>query len=209
MQSIDKEHPGEQVAANKLFPGVAHFWALMLIFAFGAVVAIASLWLPTTPLILASIGLAVPMLIIAWIDLREFRIPDKLSLPLIPLGLAASGHLLQPAQAMLIDPAHLVSALVGGGSLWAMRLLYWRLRRLEGLGLGDVKLAAAGGAWVGLDALPEMFLVACGLALTAAVAFWLVCGRMAITATTALPFGAALAPAIWIVWFCNAVAFFH
>jgi leader peptidase (prepilin peptidase)/N-methyltransferase len=69
----------------------------------------------------------------------------------------------------------------------------------EGLGLGDVKLAAAGGAWTGWQDLPNVVLVAA----VAALALALVRAahrRKRLAGTDRLPFGAFLAPAIWIVW---------
>jgi leader peptidase (prepilin peptidase)/N-methyltransferase len=63
--------------------------------------------------------------------------------------------------------------------------------------LGDVKLAAVAGGWTGIDGLGPSLLLACVLALT----FVLMYQRTReVTPATALPFGAFLAPSIWLVW---------
>jgi leader peptidase (prepilin peptidase) / N-methyltransferase len=165
----------------------------------GAITATAvSLHYFSGPTLLFSLLLAGVMLAIARIDFEHLRIPDALSLPSIPLGLLASSPFLE-----LTWPTpsgeHVLGFLVGGLIMWAARLAYWRLRGYHGLGLGDVKLAAAAGSWTGLGALPSVLLLACVIALLGVAIAHALFGRAA-TATTTIPFGAALAPAIWIVW---------
>jgi leader peptidase (prepilin peptidase)/N-methyltransferase len=145
------------------------------------------------------------MLAIAAIDARRFMIPDALSLPAIPLGLLASGALLDPLQDDLVILDHLIGAGLGGAGFWLVREAYWRLRQREGLGLGDVKLAAAAGAWVGWEHLPEAVLLAAAAALGVAVGLALV-ARRALSGRERIPFGAFLAPAIWAVWWLRALA---
>lgn len=80
---------------------------------------------------------------IAVSDFRKFRIPDHATLPLALGGLV---------WAFLYAPApwlHVISALSVGGVFLALALGYERLRGVEGLGLGDAKLVAAGALWVG------------------------------------------------------------
>src|SRR5439155_939260 len=88
----------------------------------------------------------IPVMILAVVDARRFIIPDILSLPAIPAGLLASGRLLEPSTSDLVRIDHAIGMLAGGLGLWLVRALYFRIRQREGLGLGDVKLAAAGGA---------------------------------------------------------------
>lgn len=97
--------------------------------------------------LMASLVLGGLMLAVAHIDARQLRIPDILSLPAIPLGLLASGYLVWPAKAQLVDGTHVIGMLAGCFTLWAIRLVYQAIRKREGLGLGDVKLAAVAGAW--------------------------------------------------------------
>jgi leader peptidase (prepilin peptidase)/N-methyltransferase len=88
-----------------------------------------------------------------------------------------------------------VLALFRGGYAW--------IRRSEGLGLGDVKLAAAIGAWLPVEAIPLCF----GLATSAAllmVMFAHFKGH-SVTRTTRIPFGTFLCPALWIVFYVSSV----
>jgi leader peptidase (prepilin peptidase)/N-methyltransferase len=152
------------------------------------------------PVALAGAGLGSAMLAIALVDRRSFLIPDWLSLPAIPLGVIAAGSAINPLADTLAPPSHLIGAGVGALSFYALALVYRRLRARDGLGLGDVKLAAAAGAWVGIGFLADVLLIACAGALFA-LAFRLLTRRdEPVAATTPLPFGAFLAPAIWIVW---------
>jgi leader peptidase (prepilin peptidase)/N-methyltransferase len=79
---------------------------------------------------------------------------------------------------------------------------WWRGR--DGLGLGDVKLAAVAGAWLGFVTL---FAVV-ELAALAAIGSYVVAGailRRPLKGTAFLPFGLFLAPAIWLGWLAEAV----
>jgi leader peptidase (prepilin peptidase)/N-methyltransferase len=154
---------------------------------------------------LASCLLGWTMLAIAIIDARKFTIPDLLSLPAIPIGLLASGWLLDPWSSQLVSLDHLIGAGVGGAAFWVVREVYWRWRGREGLGLGDVKLAAAGGAWIGWAHLADMVLLAAAGALSFAIALALV-RRGRLSGGERIPFGTFLAPTIWIVWCLRAYA---
>ncbi|MGI9410098.1 MAG: prepilin peptidase, partial [Hyphomicrobiaceae bacterium] len=65
--------------------------------------------------------------------------------------------------------------------------------------LGDVKLAAVAGAWTGLAGTSTVLLLACAAALTF-VGIAALIGKRQLTRQTPLPFGAFLAPAIWLTW---------
>ncbi|HLC08616.1 MAG TPA: A24 family peptidase [Methyloceanibacter sp.] len=154
---------------------------------------------------LVSCLLGWTMLAIAAIDARRLRIPDMLSLPAIPAGLLASGYLLDPASGHLVSLDHVIGACVGGASLWLLRKAYFRLRGREGLGLGDVKLASAAGAWTGWDHLSHVLLLAAVLALGLVIALALV-RRKGLSGSEKIAFGSFLAPSIWIVWVVRAYA---
>jgi leader peptidase (prepilin peptidase)/N-methyltransferase len=134
------------------------------------------------------------------IDYRIFIIPDSLSIPAIPVGVIAS---LAPVDPQFYPEAaaySLAGAAVGGGSFYLIRSSYRYLRGFEGLGMGDVKLAAAAGAWVGIEGLPLVLLAATAAAVSA-VAVRHVGGRAKeITRVTPVPFGSFLAPALWVIW---------
>jgi leader peptidase (prepilin peptidase)/N-methyltransferase len=158
---------------------------------------------PGTALVSCLLGWT--MLAIAAIDTRRFMIPDVLSLPAIPLGLLASGYVYDPSTSQPVSLDHVIGACLGGASFWLVRESYWRLRGREGLGFGDVKLAAAGGAWVGWVHLSDVVLLAATVALGFATARAMV-RRNGLSGTERIPFGTFLAPSIWIVWALSAYA---
>jgi len=98
-------------------------------------------------LIIITLGLAVLCLVaLSVIDLRKGILPNKIVFTLALSGIAYHSlnyYTLLPPELML------TGAFVGGGFLYAVRLLAIRLYGPNALGLGDVKLLAAGGIWLG------------------------------------------------------------
>jgi len=147
-------------------------------------------------------GLAAAMTAIAAIDARHFIIPDKLVLAGLALGLA---------DASIADPEHAVTGLASAAArgfalalvFFAFRAAYRRIRGREGLGLGDVKLAAVAGTWLGWTAAG----LAVDIAALAALAAVIIDARRGqhITSATRIPFGLFLAPAIWIAWLAGII----
>ncbi|MGQ9367941.1 prepilin peptidase [Azospirillum sp. ST 5-10] len=148
--------------------------------------------MPGGALLWATVGLGAALLALAAIDLRCWLLPDALTLPLVAAGIAVAAV----AGADPLD--HALGAAAGYASLAAVRALYRRLRRRDGLGGGDVKLFAAAGAWVTAAGLPTVLLVA-GLAGLAVAAAAVAAGRRA-EAAMAIPFGPCLALGTWVVW---------
>ncbi len=164
-----------------------------------AVVLALVAWRTTDGLVALALSyLAFTMLLITIIDSRVMLIPDVLSLPAIPAGLIAAKVL---GQRDLLDVLwdNGLAALVASGFLFAIRATYMRLRGVEGLGLGDVKLAAAAGAWVGLEMLPITCLLATCGALVAVVIKGIASGNQT-HMKTAIPFGSFIALAILMSW---------
>lgn len=124
------------------------------------------LWVSVT---LALLGV---LLAITVIDLRSYRIPDVLSLPLFAAGLALA--LLYPD----LGPVGPVFAdhLIGGGAgflLFALiGVVMFRRTGQEALGLGDAKLFGAAGAWLGWQALPMVLLISSLGGLLFALVVW-------------------------------------
>jgi leader peptidase (prepilin peptidase)/N-methyltransferase len=133
------------------------------------------------------------LLALGWIDARHWLLPDMLTLPLILAGLGV-GLAIEPASA----PAHAVAAAIGYLGFRGLAYAYRRLRGRDGLGAGDAKLLAAGGAWLGVGALPPVILIAALGGLLTALALRLAGVRLG--AASAMPFGPFLALAIWLVW---------
>ena len=143
------------------------------------------------PVIASGSVLGWGLLALAWIDLLDWRLPDALTLPLLVIGLADTWWLARDA---IVD--HAAGCAIAALGLAALRAAYGRIRGREGLGLGDVKLLAAGAAWDGTAALPFVLL---GAAL-AGLAFALAQHGRRAAASTAIPFGPPLCLAIWIGW---------
>ena len=138
------------------------------------------------------------LLTLGWIDAERFVLPDVLTLPLILLGLGAT--VMQTPDELFWHAAGAASGYLG---MCSVAIVYHVLRGREGLGMGDAKLLAAGGAWLGMLALPWVVLFAAIAALFyAGLAAGL--GRP-MQAHTALPFGPFLAAAIWCVWLYGSV----
>jgi leader peptidase (prepilin peptidase)/N-methyltransferase len=147
-------------------------------------------------LLWASCALGWTLLALAALDVRHFVLPDALTLPLAPAGLLVA-YLEEPSDLT----AHVVGAIAGGLFFLLVRALYLRLRGREGLGLGDVKLFAACGAWAAWQDLPGILLVAAAGGLAAALA-----GRLfgrPIAPDARAPFGAYLCIALWLDWTCG------
>jgi leader peptidase (prepilin peptidase)/N-methyltransferase len=175
---------------------------LRIVAALAALIALPSFLLLEPVAAAISCGFGLAMAAVAISDARRFIVPDRLSLPAIPAGLLANGLLAAEAPAHAVMLGNLAAAFTGAAGLFAVREAYAALRRREGLGLGDVKLAAVAGAWTGFAGLPLVLLLACLGALAAAMAAS-IRGKASLTGTTAVPLGATLAPAIWLVWLAH------
>jgi leader peptidase (prepilin peptidase)/N-methyltransferase len=84
------------------------------------------------------------LLVITFIDIDHKIIPDIISLPGIPIGLAAS--LVLPAMTF---KSSLLGLLAGGGSLLLVAWTYSLITRKEGMGGGDIKLLGMIGTFIG------------------------------------------------------------
>ncbi|HOT28368.1 MAG TPA: A24 family peptidase [Candidatus Ozemobacteraceae bacterium] len=99
----------------------------------------------------------VSCMIITVVDVRFLIIPDKLSINGSWAGLAyalacwvwTSPLGKQPPQYYVTLTDSILGFLLGGGFLWALGWLAWKILKKEGMGGGDVKLLAAFGAWMG------------------------------------------------------------
>jgi leader peptidase (prepilin peptidase) / N-methyltransferase len=143
-------------------------------------------------------ALALVMLAIAAVDQRRFTIPNELTAAAAALGFVNAAVAEPDAMAQAVALAAVRGAALALLFL-ALRAAYAYVRGREGMGLGDVKLAGAGGVWLGVAAIPIAIEIAALGALTA-LALGHVLGRRRIAATTRLPFGLFLAPAIWLAW---------
>jgi leader peptidase (prepilin peptidase)/N-methyltransferase len=121
--------------------------------------------------------------VLAWIDIRDGIIPDWLNLSIAGLGLAKA--VMANGSAAGIEAAGEGAAI--GLIFWLLRRLYFGWRKIQGLGLGDVKFLAAAAIWIGIAGLPALLLIAALTALAAAGVLQLAGRDM--TRRTSLPFG--------------------
>ncbi len=142
-------------------------------------------------------GLAIVMLAIAAVDSRHFIIPDTLVLTALAVGIAdvviaRPGPLAETAADAVLRSAAIAVL------FYVFRAAYRWLRGRDGMGLGDVKLSAVAGLWLGWTGVAIAIDIA-ALSAIAVVAIRALRGDR-IGGTTRLPFGLFLAPAIWIAW---------
>jgi leader peptidase (prepilin peptidase)/N-methyltransferase len=151
-------------------------------------------------------GFAVVAVAIAAIDARLFVIPDKLVLVALALGLlqvfAAQASPTVANVGICVLRALLLAALFLG-----FRLLYRRIRGYDGLGLGDVKLAAVAGLWLDWTSAA----IAIDIAALSALAFVLIgiIRGHTLSRKTRVPFGLFFAPAIWLSWLLGEIILRH
>lgn len=165
------------------------------------------------------------MLILIFTDLTEYILPDEITLggllvallfiPIVPVEDRFTGIIwlfaARPAVWIISAIESIFSAAFIGGILYGLRSAYFRVRKIEGLGLGDVKMMAMVGAFWGLA--PTIMILMMGSILGAVV------GVIIIIASRKkwqheLPFGTYLGAtsivvAIWgediLVWYQTAV----
>lgn len=169
------------------------------------VAAAASLWAAPGWSGVAGAALAALMFAIALSDWRRYRVPDRLNL--LALLLRGFDILVSPSVSRA-DAAldALTRAVVASACFFAFRALYRFARGREGLGLGDVKLAAVAGAWVEWRLLPWVVEAAALFGLALAFARYRG-GRGGARGPMRLPFAAGFAPAIWLGWWCARLGF--
>jgi leader peptidase (prepilin peptidase)/N-methyltransferase len=183
------EMPGQGASTTALAGATLAFLAL-----YGALAA-PGLWedaaaagIPAVSILLAAVLAACSA-----IDVYRYRLPDVLTLPL-----AAAGLLVSSATGAVPLWWSAVSAALGFLLLAGVACAYRYVRGRAGLGLGDAKLLAASGAWLGAGALPTVLLWATGSALMCVL---LAARRNArLTGASHLPFGPFLAFGTWLVW---------
>jgi len=108
-----------------------------------AAIFVGAVLLVAPPLLFARLAFACAMIVLFVIDLEHRILPDVITLPGIVIGFVLS-FFLPPGWR---DSA--IGLLVGGGVLWLMGELYFRVRGEEGMGFGDVKMLAMIGAFLG------------------------------------------------------------
>jgi leader peptidase (prepilin peptidase)/N-methyltransferase len=145
---------------------------------------------PDEPILLVSRLVFTAMLIVLFgTDYDTQRLPNVITLPGIVVGLVFS---------LFTRPgivASLIGAAVGAGILLAVRWIWRKLRGVDAMGLGDVKMLAMIGAFLGWRQIWVVLFVA---SLTGATVGVLLTMRQGRSMQTRLPFGTFLAIAAYI-----------
>ncbi len=108
--------------------------------------------------------LSLSFIIIFFIDLKHFIIPNEITFSMMALGFIKS-----------FDPnlnsifPNYVNSLIGGlfgyGIIWSIIYFYKQVRKKEGMGLGDAKLLSVIGFWFGWIAIPFVIFISSVVAL--------------------------------------------
>lgn len=145
-------------------------------------------WLALGGLVLTAFLLA-----LAFIDADTQLLPDQLTLPLVWLGLIYNFQ-----HGLVALPQAVLGAICGYLSLWLLNYIHRLIRGMDGMGYGDLKLLAALGAWLGVQTLPIIVLVAAVVGIVAAVI-------MRVAKSQPIAFGPCLAISGWLVF----VGYYH
>ena len=106
------------------------------------------------PLLGVRLVFVAAMIVLFVIDLQHRILPNVITLPGVVVGVAAS---------FLFEPGWLASFIgvaAGGGVLWVVGEAYFRIRGEEGMGMGDVKMLAMIGAFLGWQLMLVTLLIA-------------------------------------------------
>ena len=116
----------------------------------------------------------------------DITVDDEISITFIAAGLAWS--FINPELSLVSSVA---GALAGGGSLWLTGIIYKKMRKVDGMGGGDVKLMAMIGAFLGIGLVLPVIVIASFLGSI----YGLTLMRKGGDGQTAVAFGSFLAPA--------------
>ncbi len=141
--------------------------------------------------LLPALYFAAAMIAVTLIDFDARIIPDAITLPGIPLGILAA--LVTPVTV----PSAVIGAALGFALLWGLGWAYRRATGIDGMGGGDVKLAAMLGAFLGW---PGLILTVFGASFLGTVTGVAMMARGRGGRRTALPFGTFLAPVGLLVY---------
>ncbi len=141
------------------------------------------------------------LVVIIWIDIHHQIIPDIISLPGIVVGFFFSF-----VNSQVTWQSSLIGLLVGGGILYSIALLYFVLRKQEGMGGGDIKLLAMIGAFLGWQSL--LFVIFFS-SLTGTIIGLTAMAKQKKGGATRIPFGPFLSVAALFFLFYNAQILYY
>ena len=129
--------------------------------------------------------LSLSFIIIFFIDLKHFIIPNEITFPLMALGFAKSFD----PNLSSIFPNYInsfIGGLFGYVIIWSIIFFYKQIRKREGMGLGDAKLFAVVGFWFGWISIPYIIFISSLTALISVIPSLL---KKRIKLTSQIPFG--------------------
>jgi leader peptidase (prepilin peptidase)/N-methyltransferase len=141
---------------------------------------------------LGALLLTWSLIALTFIDLDHQLLPDKITLPLVWLGLFFNLF------GVFTDlSSSVVGAIAGYLSLWSIYHLFRLITGKEGMGYGDFKLLAALGAWMGWQSLPMIVLLSSLVGAVVGITLILLRNHQR---DVPIPFGPYLAAAGWIAF---------
>ncbi|MBF0627179.1 MAG: prepilin peptidase [Magnetococcales bacterium] len=146
-----------------------------------------------TPTGVALTALGYALITLTMIDFHHYILPDVITLPGIAIGLLLT-VLPGTAPPLASWQNGLIGVTAGGGGLWLFGWIFQKITGKEGMGLGDVKLTAMLGAWLGWQALPLTIFGAAVIGSVVGIGWILLSGR---DRSLPIPFGPYLALAAW------------
>ena len=139
-----------------------------------------------TPLLGVRLAFACALIVLFAIDLEHQILPNPITIPGLIVGLAFSVILPPGWQSAVLG------ALFGGVFPWLIAEAYLRLRGREGMGMGDFKMLAMAGAFLGWPLIYLVVMLACVLGIVIGGGVLLATRR---GAATRMPFGTFIAVA--------------
>lgn len=143
--------------------------------------------------IIASFILILFLMTLSWTDYKTYRLPNKLTFPLMLFGLL-NGYITNKAIESFIG------LILGYLIFFSLEHFYKVIKNKDAIGRGDAKLLAVGGAWCGWIGLPYIILIASSTGLIAVLLF----KKYLLKSNGHIPFGPFLALGIALVWITNA-----
>ena len=129
--------------------------------------------------------LSLSFIIIFFIDLKHFIIPNEITFSMMALGFIKSFD--PNLNSMFPNYINsLIGGLLGYGMIWSIIFFYKQIRKKEGMGLGDAKLYAVVGFWFGWLAIPFIIFLSSMIALLSVVPSLI---RNSKTMSSQIPFG--------------------
>jgi leader peptidase (prepilin peptidase)/N-methyltransferase len=141
---------------------------------------------------LGALLLTWSLIALTFIDLDHQLLPDKITLPLVWLGLFFNLF------STFTDlSSSVIGAIAGYLALWSVYHLFRLVTGKEGMGYGDFKLLAALGAWMGWQLLPMIVLLSSLVGAVVGISLILLKNHQR---DIPIPFGPYLAAAGWIAF---------